>query len=101
MLYYFSHLYATTPLLTESHTDGRPIVVVCAEVDSSTVPLVPFPSVPRTTRSSIPNLGPPRRSARFQTNDKDVVPDIDAIRKEAPLGCKGYMGVLAIRKNYL
>jgi hypothetical protein len=94
MLYYFSYLCATTPPLTETHTDGRPIVVVRAEADSSTAPLVPFPSVPRTTRSSIPNLGPPRRSARFQTNDEDVILDIDVTRKEARLGCKGYMGVL-------
>jgi len=80
--------------LTETHTDGRPIVVVRAEADSSTAPLVPLPSVPRTIRSSIPNLGPPRRSRRFQTNDEDVVLDIDVTQKETRLGCKGYTGFL-------
>ena len=94
MLYYFSHLCATTPPLTEAHIDGRPIVVVRAEADSSTAPLVPLPSVPRTTRPSIPNLGSPRRSPRFQTNDEDVVLDIDITRKETRFGCKGYMGRL-------
>ena len=96
ILYYFSHLCATTPLLTETHVDGHQIVVLHAEADSSTAPLVPLPSVPRTptTRSSIANFGPPRRSPRFQTNDDDVVLDIDVTLKETRLGCKGYIGFL-------
>ena len=94
MLYYFSHLCATTPPLTETHPDGRPIVVVRAESDSSTAPQVPLPSASRTTGSSLPNLGPPRRSPRFQRNDDDVVLDIDITRKDTRLGCKGYIGFL-------
>ena len=96
MLYYFSHLCATAAPLTETHTDGRPIVVVRAEADSSTAPLVPLPSAytTTTTRSSIPNFGPPRRSARFQTNDEDVVLNIDVRRKETRFGYKGYAGFL-------
>jgi hypothetical protein len=94
MLYYFSHLCASTPPLAEAHIDGRPITVVRAEADSSTAPLVPLPSFPRISGSSIPNLGPPRRSPRFQTNDEDVVLDIDVTRKEMSFGWKGYVGFL-------
>lgn len=94
MLYYFSYLCASTPSLRETHIDGRQITLVHAPADSSTAPLIPLPSGPRTPRSSTPNLGPPRRSPRFQTNDEDVTLDIDITQKDMRFGWKGYIGKL-------
>jgi hypothetical protein len=94
MLYYFSHLCASTPPLRETHIDGRPITVVHAPADSSTAPLVPPPSAAREPRSSIANLGTPRRSPRFQMNDENVTLDIDVTQKNTRFGWKGRIGKL-------
>src|SRR5271167_1388482 len=76
LLYYFSNLCATTPLLVETHQDGRPITVIRTLSDSSIAPLIPPPSVPRTTSSSLSHiqLDPPRRSPRLQQGDSSSLP---------------------------
>jgi hypothetical protein len=100
MLYYFSHICASTTPLAETYIDGRPITVIRAEVDSSTAPLVPLPSFLRTSsRSSIPSLEPPRRPPRFQTNERDVGLNIDVTRKDTMLGLKEYKGMLETRQK--
>ena len=107
LLYYFSNLCATTPLLVETHQDGRPITVIRAPSDSSTAPLVPPPSNLRMTSSSLSHvqLDPPRRSPRLQQGDsslhsfkasavEELYLDIDVTASATWLGCKGYKGVL-------
>lgn len=99
LLYYFSNLCATTPLLVETHQDGRPITVIRAPKDSS---------ISRTTSSSLSHiqLDPPRRSPRLQKGDSSppasfktstleaLYLDIDVTALGTWLGCKGYKGVL-------
>ena len=114
LLYYFSHLCATTPSLIETHSDGRRITVVRAPNDSSLAPLVPPPSVsrnPPTSSSLAPlRLDPPRRSPRFQSHESppivsilpsvheperdDLYLDIDVSILGVHLGGKGYKGTL-------
>lgn len=114
LLYYFSHLCATTPPLLETHVDGRRISVVRAPSDSSLAPLVPLPSIARnapTSSSLTPvRLDPPRRSPRFQPRDSppivsvlpslhkpeqdDLCLDIDVRIPGIHLGGKGYRGTL-------
>lgn len=107
LLYYFSNLCAVTQRLVETHRDGRPIAVIRAQSDSSIAPLVPPPSLSRTTSTSSFSriqLDPPRRSPRFQQGDslsfskthfsKQLCLDIDAAAYGVWLGCKGYRGLL-------
>ena len=108
LLYYFSNLCATAPLLVETHQDGRPITVIRALSDGSIAPLVPPPSVARNTSTSSLSriqLDPPRRSPRFQQGDSSISSsqtsaleelclEIDVTVLGTWLGCKGYKGVL-------
>lgn len=108
ILYYFSNLCATTPLLVETHQDGRPITVIRAPSDSFNAPLVPPSSTARTTSSSCLSrmqLDPPRRLPRFQQGDESPLPsntaaleelclDIDVTALGTTIGCRGYKGVL-------
>jgi hypothetical protein len=101
MLFYMSHLCASTELLYETHLDGRYVSIARAPTDSSAAPRLPVPSI----APSRPSLGPtpslpPRRSPRFQKDNlTDVVDDelrlyIDIRSPGTYLGCKGYKGVL-------
>jgi hypothetical protein len=111
MMYYMSHLCATTPALKEKHPDGRVVSPMWAGRDSSAAPKVPAPAFesPKTTLGPTPNLGPPRRSPRHQnieSGDEPTTPpsDVNAddefhlvIDIHAPgtyLGGKGYRGIL-------
>jgi len=108
MLYYMSHLCATTDLLYETHLDGRRICVPSSSSGYSTAAIVPPPSIavshaPRTSVSSTNS----RRSPRFQqaafssevnklsaSNGGDLYLDIDIHLPGTHLGCKGYRGFL-------
>jgi hypothetical protein len=107
MLYYFSSLCAASPQLVETHPDGRPITPIRAPSDSSTAPLIPLPSLPRTTSNSYLShvqLNSRRRSPRFQHTDSSppidqklsdqLYLDIDVTVSGTWLGCKGYKGIL-------
>jgi serine/threonine protein kinase len=103
ILYYFSNLCASAPLLVETNQDGRPVTVVRAAGDSSNAPLVPTPSAPPTPSTLPPiQLNTPRRSPRFQqdiarvsskSNDLLYL-DIDVRTSGTHLGCKGYKAIL-------
>ena len=105
LLYYFSHLCATTQRLVETHQDGRPITVIRALNDSSIVPIVPPPlSVSQMTLTSSLShiqLDAPQRSPSFQQGDslsssKAPIPeqlcfDIDVTAPGSWMGRKGLL----------